>query len=83
MRILTPVPANNTQRRASHQVESGNNSVAINSENVMDEQKVHIRSASDDIPLHVIERMRSKEEGDEVNEDMAIVPIMNPIVYTE
>ncbi|CAG8593267.1 659_t:CDS:2 [Funneliformis caledonium] len=64
LRILTPVPANNTQRRASHQVESVDNTIAINSENGIDEQKVHVRSASDDIPLYILEKMR-KEEGDE------------------
>src|SRR5207237_847113 len=68
LRILTPVPVNNTQRRTSQQIESGNNIVAVN-ENGMDEQKAHVRSASDDMSLYVLERIKkSKEEGDEVNE---------------
>lgn len=64
LRILTPVPVNNTQRKTSQQAESGNNIINV-SENVIDEQKVHVRSASDDMVLHG--KMKSKEEGDEVN----------------
>ncbi|PKC15208.1 hypothetical protein RhiirA5_408476 [Rhizophagus irregularis] len=62
LRILTPVPVNNTQRKTSQQAESGNNIINV-SENVIDEQKVHVRSASDDMVLHG--KMKSKEEGDE------------------
>jgi hypothetical protein len=69
LRILTPVPANNTQRKLSQQAESGNNTITA-SENVINEQKVHVRSASDDMVLHG--KMKSKEEGDEVNKIMAM-----------
>ncbi|CAI2170703.1 2489_t:CDS:2 [Funneliformis geosporum] len=73
LRILTPVPINNTQRRASQQVESGDNTFAINSENGLDGQKIHVRSASDDIPLYLLEKMRSKEEGNEAKPAKSLV----------
>ncbi|RIA87660.1 hypothetical protein C1645_827445 [Glomus cerebriforme] len=66
LRILTPVPVNNTQRRASQQAENG-----TVSENSMDEQKIHVRSASDDIVLERIKK--SNEEGDETKSSKSLV----------
>ncbi|CAG8739562.1 7700_t:CDS:2, partial [Cetraspora pellucida] len=62
-RLLTPVPMHTPSKRASQQVENGN--VPAGGEVSNDNQKVsHGRSASDELPNHVVERMKLKEEGD-------------------
>ncbi|CAG8743065.1 hypothetical protein C2G38_2045051 [Gigaspora rosea] len=63
-RLLTPVPMHAPPKRASQQIENGN-SAPIGSEVSNGNQKVlHGRSASDELPNHVVERMKLKEEGD-------------------
>ncbi|CAG8798390.1 4484_t:CDS:1, partial [Racocetra fulgida] len=61
-RLLTPVQMHTPSKRTSQQVENGNVPAGeVNNDN----QKVsHGRSASDELPNHVVERMKLKEEGD-------------------